>query len=418
MSLSSKRNGLTVRNTKKENAAEAVIIELSVISDLYAGLGDNRGSITRYEREGALLPSREYMKEYLRNGGTLDSCGVWGYTPQDVQKFESRLIPASFLATVAKLFGRTDFVNIDTCILLEDTGIEITKQNYVLFEKGQKTRELLKTFGIEVPNDNIGLGWWKPSKLLKIIANNMSLAVNARLMYTMLNNEFKIEEDLKPIKGNHFWKKFLSDYQKWENRQNMPNRWGAGMPPFAVFSKHTAMKTVEYTYGHYGVSRCTSITPGRITNEFLFKGEKVLTEPGTFVFSSRTGPIKNVLVKSHKMGIFWGMKLKSTYLMWPQGQDFSTHVEGDSFQSCIEKLKSRTKLQNYEICLEQVRNDKKETAMFCLSGVKAFAKERMPFLHRQIVSYKQWEEIPIEIMKQEFCLTGSELFQGYPNPVK
>ena len=104
------------------------------------------------------------------------------------------------------------------------------------------------------------------------------------------------------------------------------------------------------------------------------------------------------------------------YFAWETLRGFRHHVESRvSLKDAVNKLTSIRRVKGGILCLNDVRNDRTGTAGYCLVGVKAFAKHRMPFLYRQIEKYYTWDAIPSEIM-ETLHEPLPYVWEGYSNP--
>jgi hypothetical protein len=91
-------------------------------------------------------------------------------------------------------------------------------------------------------------------------------------------------------------------------------------------------------------------------------------------------------------------------------------MEASSLKEAVQMWNTRSKKgEPRPLTLNDVRNDRQGTSGFCLTGTKAFLENRMPHLYRLIKAYKNWQEVPAEIMSTVWDV-DFDTFKGYPVP--
>ena len=355
--------------------------------------------------------SLQFICDYERAGGKYDSFGVWGLSPESFARaFEMGLDPV-LLAEGLKRFGRCDFPNCNILKYAEFTalGYKIkSRKGLECLLEGEHRKMLMHDLGIDFTRC-----FWSAFKIKdfgKLLAQNAKRfpkeVKNRRYAEVLFWREERHE-------GNGIYLKILADFRKYQDRQYTKRGLYVATPSFAsekalVFHLRTG-KMKDYNLPH---TPHTSLGHVYEVNGCLHRSASFRYRFNT----ERNDPYLSAPIHTKNGTSF--AQLGGIFFVWKAADGFTRHIESTvSLRDAFTKLEKRTAKESGILSLNDVRNDRVGTAGFCISGVKAFAERRMPFLHRQLKPYSNWNDVPSDVMETPYEPLQS-VYVGFPNPTR
>ena len=369
----------------------------------------NRGlAFSRYKKYGIKLPSEYWAHKYFSSGGSVDVNGIWGYTPHDLARFEEYSIDPEYLGELVKLHGRVDY---DGELILDMIHLGLrprTIQEFHRNARGIRWMRKLKQLGIQSNRGVIALGWMSQDQFVQFVGrrlNNCSLeAVDFFLSYPFQDTSRFSRHAIKAIRDGEKSRKRHCLY--------VPSKDYVYATKDALIAHIVDRKTALRNWrGPFMHMRTSSTTIGQVT--YGQDGGIDMSRQGYLFRFNNEREVEMEIAR--RIENVWVVKIEGITFAWTDS--FKDHIEGTSVKDAIEKLQKRMKKASLVLTLNDVRNDRTGTAGYCLTGVKDFARNRMPFLYRLIAPFQTWADVPVEIMDTEFSLANKDIFQGYRNPV-
>lgn len=375
----------------------------------------NRGQrFARYRKHGIETPSDYWAHKYFQSGGCVDSAGVWGYTPQDLARFEKYRIDPERLGELVKLHGRVDFDG-EYILDMVDQGLRPrTIQEFHRNARGMRRKKEVNRLGIESNLGVISLGWMSDEKFVEFVGKRLTKCSHEAVKF-FARNSGTVDQPTFSKSA----RKAIADYAKWHTR------YVQATPPYREYCYNTkyaliahivdGKSPVRFWNGNFSNISISDTSVGRI----IYGQDRGidLSRQG-IVFSRKeyfSVQYADDMYIARRIENAWVVKIKEITFAW--ADSFEDHIEGTSVKDAIEKLQKRMKKASLVLTLNDVRNDRTGTAGYCLTGVKGFAQNRMPFLYRLIALFQSWADVPEDIMATEFSLASKDIFQGYRNPV-
>lgn len=370
----------------------------------------NRGQrFSRYKKHGFDLPSEYWAHKYFQAGGFVDSFGVWGYSPLDLALLEKSSIDPEYLGELVKLHGRVDY---DGEYILDMIHLGLrprTIQEFHRNARGIRWMGKLNKLGIQSNRGVISLGWMSEEKFVDFVGRRLTKCSREAVIF-FLSYPFK---DTSRFSRHAI--KAIRDGEKSRKRHCLyvPSKDYVYATKDALIAhivhRKTALRNWSGPFMHM-LSTHTSV--GQVT--YGQDGGIDMSRQG-YLFRYNYNNDRFEMEIARRIENVWVIKIKGITFAW--ADSFNDHIEGTSVKDAIEKLQKRIKKASLVLTLNDVRNDRSGTAGYCLTGVKDFARNRMPFLYRLIAPFQTWADVPVEIMATEFSLANKDIFQGYRNPV-
>lgn len=398
----------------------------------YGGIADDLGSLARYQRSKnySTALSREWVYRFIVAGGGFDSNGVYGLFPFASSEHEKHWAEDCSPEAVAKhveLFGRLDWhewsgvgsnfkERFENMISITEKFSPSTRAEWhrahVGVERKKKILEFAEgqaDFNRIASKSELSFGWMSHHKFAKwcfrniksekCVSDGVNLWYKGVCLYSSYE-DIPIIEHLEehPKRVQLLVNQFESSLERKIAIRIAEPRWKLAKTVFAARKIMTANEPVMSLDSYrkwYVEHTTTSVGPLACAKDRIFSrnGEIETRRKGDCVFFKE-----------------WGVWFAFKSGAWEY------HVEGETLREALATLNSRNEKGGLRFSLNDVRNDKKGTAAFCLAGTKSFLANRMPFVYNLISEYKEWSDIPEEIMCQNYELATHDIFNGYPHP--
>lgn len=372
----------------------------------YYGLTDGTW-LTRYPAKICRLP-RAWVIEFLQAGGQFDSCHNWGVSPE---AFNLSNFNPVLLAKAGKLFGRYDYLSTSVIEDVYSMFEPKTRAEYHRAERGISRSKQLKKYNIETTKSILSLGWMSEQKFTEYFFKNISdenvvfekgevcgiCPINPYMVDFSKINHWGISHIIK------CWDIYL------EGRDRHYYRRGHNDRTHGVKSKKMARYLAAK--GYFGTDDIHKLKLKLILPTFTFinRTSEGLLYSGAGLLFTKSKEISTRPFSGGRLA-----KIGKHFFIF--SNDFIEHVEGLDLKETLQIWLSKKKKGGLVFSLNNVRNDRKGTAAFCLTGTKSFLKDRMPFVYGLIKNFNNWGDIPKSIMQVEWELASHEIFKGYPHP--
>lgn len=417
---------------KRIDALDASIEELNFASPEmeYAQIFD-RGSeeepLSRYLRHNIKLPTPMWAEFFVSSGGSFDSAGVWGITPEEGVKFEDSGVPGSFVGNILKLTGRADSYAFDFKKIPELFALGVipySLNELAAYGRGLERIESAKMAGVQELKSVLRYGWMKENKWEEyLLENSRKIFWAERCHFNGIRfSGQSAQRRAQKVKNPLFQKWYQNRPSKKEMAQRRLSRHEGFHPAREGFIKKIPHHLIaaamrrgfleSYSHRNKGITENTGVCFEQSNTSVgrIFFGKCIFIHE-----TNEYATARNIQVKNLSNGLCC-CRVYSTWFVWDRQEGFKNHIEGDSLKGALKMWQKRSqKGQPRPLCLNDVRNDRVGTAGFCLAGTKAFLEDRMPFVFRMVAEYTSWEQIPEDIMSLEFEV-DFKIFEGYRVP--
>lgn len=357
----------------------------------YYGLADKNGCLTRYPKEGLKISASD-MAVFVNNGGSLDSCGVYGVSPYEGFEGLSPLKAAEFQRAAwgqrwdnvptyhANLITVNDDCSFSDYLMLHCGAGMLAKLN----EYGIKTNASLFTLARKVPC------YAHPSEskwLHRKIAANFSFKNKAHMDWA---SNWRNELHKFASHGNRSFQKLVKDDKKYEESKKK-YRW------FREENYLKNDKLIAYCLNKPGY-------PGEYTTiKGVYRRFKIyytsfgrMAVGRKFLHCKSEGVVYSGRIK--KFGQFSAAKVNKKYFIWVTQEGFETHIEDYFFKKGLQKLqeklsKSEEKNNILERGIISFRSFRQMTSS-CLEGTKSWLWDNGYYHFYNLLSeFDTWSEV-------------------------
>jgi len=368
--------------------------------------GHQSAPLSRY---GDFLPSIGWVEEFVKSGGSFDSCGVWGINPFFGVEMEEWGVCPQFSGKMLALLGRADYDYNAIVAVWEKKFHPQTRAEFHAVVRGIQRKQLADKAGCHPSKSLMTLGWMTEPRWARYICKTSTRVGAGFTNYTHFNGVYA--EAL--LNGQCLEN---PTFASWVSKRPSPE-----VMACRPYQNRPALRAVgqisNLPKNLYGAAM-------RHKKEYRQRLESVGTGSSGYLLVDATGePICHDWQQGYKKishrrvrEDMSAMKIGEMWFLWDPNFGSQRHIENPSFREGLKFWEKRTrKGEPRPLCLNDVRNDIIETAGFCLAGTKAFLQNRMPFLYRLISQYNSWDQIPAEIMSTTWFV-DFKIFQGYPIP--
>lgn len=391
--------------------------DLGIYSEygIYSEIFDRRNSdgmsesVDRYLKRGMELPSPKWTKEFIQAGGSFDSCGSWGVSPEEGIKIEVLGVPAEFAGKMLKLLGRADY---DYSHLVEVYNEGIVPQKRAEFHAcvAGIHRQALAQKAKTEPKSTMRLGWMSEDKFVRHICLTSSRVGDATNWW-YFNGVTPSEDYLGMNPVFEGWDAKRPSKEDMDVRRSHKNPlrsvgWLEKVPPRLMA---VALRQRKEYIDRDKLPTSSNTSVGCIID--CGDGETLIHGGGYYYQDTYKK------VSGRKIHVDLSVaKIMGVWFVWNPANGFSNHIENASLKEAVSMWDNRSRRgEPRPICLNDVRNDRTGTAGFCLTGTKSFLQDRMPFVYNLVRIYSIWSEIPNEIMSTKWDV-DFKIFKGYPVP--
>ena len=351
----------------------------------YYGLADSKGWLTRYPKEGLKISAYD-MAVFLKNGGNLDSCGVYGVNPYHGFEGLSPQKAAEFQQ--AAWNQRWDKVPTH-CSKLITVNDDCSFSDYLQLHKGAEMKKSLNNYNLETNASLFTLARKNHKWLHRKIAANFCFQNTAHMVWA---RNFGGELDRLASHGNKNFHKIVKDYKKFEKRRKF--LWIDQKERYIKNDKliayclnkpaypggYTTIKGVYRKFKTYYTSYSDRLAVGR---KFLH-------------CKSAEGKVFSGRIK--KFGQFSAAKVDRIYFIWVTNKGFETHIEDYFFRKGLKKLQEKlSRIEEREYILKKgilsFRSFRQMTSS-CLRGTKSWLRDNgYNHFYNLLSGFVSWDEV-------------------------
>jgi hypothetical protein len=375
----------------------------------YQDVNDRKGPVSRYLKY-ADMPSAIWTAYFVEAGGSFDSEGSWGITPETGCSLEERAIHPEFAGKMLDLMGRADYGFLDGLCLLARHHLEPkTRGEFHASVRGIHRQNSAKMADIKKLKSIMRYGWMKEKKWAEYILENSRRIFTLKSRGTSYYSFNGVNiEDIDPVK-NPLFKKWILDRP---NAEEMDRR--RGNRSYRPKSVGQVKKVPTHLMAAAMRNSKDYFSRDPLRNTYTSKGYVYDTGDGIHLIHSPQG--KEETIKSRKIGNLRAANIGGQWFVWGTEKGFQEHLENPSLREALRLWKNRSrKGEPRALCLNEVRNDRSGTAGFCFFGVRKFLEAEMPFVYSLVKEYKNWNSVPEDIMSQVWDI-DFKVFKGYPIP--
>lgn len=369
----------------------------------YWGIQDSRGWLSRFPDDKAALISRDWMWQFIASGGTLDAAGVWGICPYDV--YLEQWSPVQVAGWLAAAHNRRwdNVPNLQQIQRWVDVSNTATLTHLKQMSQGAEFLDYCAEWGYYPLKQGKSIFWaFRMSQKFAYPCNS-----NASWLDWICARATKVGASKYPhqVSGevtHPLAKHLVASWNKGRARKNRYYAANRNLKRLQPWTRNYRVWSTPYTQtvarhllllgGNFSTTYNVQTTAGTIRVS-QYHGGELLAFNGKEITPRTVAGVKIV-------------KIADTVFAWKDS--FRDHAEGRNVKEAVDVLTGRVGIHSTSISFAMVRKAKG----YCLPGTRQWLLANMPFLGTLLQPYRNWDEVPSDIMNHVWEFASRSWLKG------